>query len=41
LFVISKERNMISNRQVWETGFMASAIYLICAVIAFFKYPLA
>ncbi len=32
---------MINTRQVWVTGFMASAIYLICAAVAFFNYPLA
>jgi hypothetical protein len=32
---------MINNRQVWVTGFMATAIYLICATVAYFNYPLA
>ncbi len=32
---------MINNKQVWVTGFMATAIYLICAMVAFFDYPLS
>jgi hypothetical protein len=32
---------MITNRQVGVSGFMASAVYLVCATVAFFNYPLA
>jgi hypothetical protein len=32
---------MFNKRQVWLTGFMAAAVYLICATISFLKYPLA
>jgi hypothetical membrane protein len=32
---------MKNSRQVWVTGFMASAAYLICTTISFFNYPLA
>src|SRR6266540_2705326 len=30
---------MFNNKQVWVTGFMATAIYLICTTVAFFDYP--
>jgi hypothetical protein len=32
---------MINNRQIWVTGFLATAVYLICSTVAFFYYPLA
>ncbi len=32
---------MINKRQVWVTGFMASAVYLICATISLLNYPSA
>ncbi len=32
---------MNKNRQVWVTGFLATAIYVICTTVAFFNYPLA
>jgi hypothetical protein len=31
---------MKNSRQVWVTGFLASLAYLICAMVAFFNYPL-
>jgi hypothetical membrane protein len=36
-----KERRMFQPRQVWITGFLATAIYLICTAAAFIVYPLA
>ncbi len=32
---------MVSNRQVWAAGFVASAVYLVCATIARLNYPSA
>ncbi len=32
---------MIKNTQVWVSGFLATAIYLICTTVAFLIYPLA
>ncbi len=32
---------MMKNRLVWGTGFMATAIYLVFTLVAFFYYPLA
>lgn len=32
---------MINKRQLWLTGFLATAVYLICSTVAFFYFPLA
>lgn len=37
----SKARYGIQNGLVWGTGFAATAVYLICAAVAYFNYPLA
>ncbi len=32
---------MLKNRQIWVTGFLATAVYLLCTTVAYFNYPLA
>jgi len=32
---------MLSHRQIWVSGILATAFYLICTALAYFNYPLA